>query len=157
MESISDLSKQQTKVAGWMPKVILSLVGSLPLRALYNKKEYSKGMFLCHREELKWFLALFSLISSKADEQLKPPCVLGFQTAWSGNCWRGEKTVASMLERWLAGACSNSLLKLHLPSSQKSAILELLSLLSPEVRCANGPLPSQLSHQNEQFPVCSFH
>ena len=116
MESIPDLSKQQTQAAGWMPRlVILSLVGSLPLRALHNKKEDLKGMFLCHRRELKWFLTLFSLISSKADEQLKPPCVLGFQTAWSGNCWRGEMYVASMLESWLAGACSNSLLKLHLP------------------------------------------
>ena len=54
MESIPDLSKQQTQVDGSTPKlVILSLVGSLPLRALHSKKEDLNGMFLCHRRELK--------------------------------------------------------------------------------------------------------
>ena len=114
-------------------------------------------MFLCHRRELKWFLALFSLISSQAYEQLKTQWVLDLHTAWSGRCCMGECSVASMLESLLPGACSTCLLQLHLPSSQKSANLELLSLLLLEIKCVNGPLPSQLSHKNEQFSACNFH
>ena len=54
MQSIPDLSKQQTQFDGSMPKLIsLSLVGSLPLRVLHNKKEDLNGMFLFHKRELK--------------------------------------------------------------------------------------------------------
>ena len=50
MESIHDLSKQQTQVFGLMPKLVsLSLVGSLPLRDLHIKKEDLNGILLCHR------------------------------------------------------------------------------------------------------------
>lgn len=61
-----------------------------------------------------------------------------------------------MFENLLAGACSISLLKLHFPSSQNSDTIKLLNLLLLVVYCANGPVPSQLSHTKEQFPSLSF-
>lgn len=79
-----------------------------------------------------------------------------FHTAWYGRCWWGEIAVVKILESWLVGACSNNLLHLYFPASQKSATLELLNLLLLVVKCANGPLPNQLSHQNKQFPACNF-
>ena len=54
MESIPDLSKQQTQVGVSMPKLVsLSLVGILHLRSLHNKKEDINGMFLWDRREFK--------------------------------------------------------------------------------------------------------
>lgn len=63
------LSSQQKHFDGSMSKLIsLSLVGSLPQRVLYNRKEDLKGIFLCHNKELFLFLTLLSRISSQADE-----------------------------------------------------------------------------------------
>ena len=125
-----------------MPKLVnFSLVGSLPLKDIHDKKkEDIKGLSLCHVSVLNWFLFLFSLISFSTVDHLNKPLLLSFNTALYGSriCW--GIVVARMLASWHDGACSKNILQLHWPSYQKYTTILLLNLL--------------LSVENEQVDPC---
>lgn len=75
---------QQEHSAGCTPnETTLSLVGSLPLRALHSKKDILKGMYLCHVQVFILFLVFFCLINSQAEEQVNFPFSFGFKIASS--------------------------------------------------------------------------
>jgi len=75
---------QQEHLAGVTPKaVVLSFVGSFPLKALHKKKETLKGMCLCQMYLCSLLLGLLFLILSHAEAQVNFPLSVSFYIGWS--------------------------------------------------------------------------